>query len=203
MNFLLVILITATSVILGTGLCFYLIYHSREVDSTVWVLEHIICPVMRIIVLLIVVSQVYPAIDENSTSLDFWRILGQQGQFTDIVNILFVAGLALSFIPLLNHPVFALPVQSILTIALVFHWQYLDRIASPVLFPSAATLLKIVVYMALAYYITREASIPLSRWVDRKLVVSGSIRLVSDAMYMTLQIPVMLIYCSFLESQLP
>ena len=203
MNLLLVILITATSVMLGTGLCFYLMYHSREVDSTVWVLEHIICPVMRIIVLLIVVSQVYPAIDENSTSLDFWRILSQQGQFTDIVNILFVAGLALSFIPLLNHPVFALPVQSILTIALVFHWQYLDRIASPVLFPSAATLLKIVVYMALAYYVTREASIPLSRWVDRKLVVSGSIRLVSDAMYMTLQIPVMLIYCSFLESQLP
>ena len=62
---------------LGTGLCFYLMYHSREVDSTVWVLEHIICPVMRIIVLLIVVSQVYPAIDENSTSLDFWRILGR------------------------------------------------------------------------------------------------------------------------------
>ena len=203
MNLLLVILITATSVILGTGLCFYLMYHSREVDSTVWVLEHIICPVMRIIVLLIVVSQIYPTIDENSTSLDFWRILGQQGQFTDIVNILFVAGLALSFIPLLNHPVFALPVQSILTIALVFHWQYLDTIASPVLFPSSATILKIVVYMALAYYVTREASIPLSRWVDRKLVVSGSIRLVSDAMYMTLQIPVMLIYCSFLESQLP
>lgn len=202
MNLLLVILITAASVILGTGLCFYLIYKSREVDSTVWVLEHVICPVMRIVVLLIVVSQVYPAIDENSTSLDFWRILGQQGQFSDIVNILFLAGLTLSFIPLLNHPVFALPVQGILTIALVFHWQYLGTIPSLVLFPSTATILKIVVYMALAYYVTHEASIPLSRWVDRKLTVSGSIRLVSDAMYMTLQIPVMLIYCSFLKSQL-
>lgn len=202
MNLLLVILITATSVILGTGLCFYLIYKSREVDSTVWVLEHVICPIMRIIVLLIVVSQIYPAIDENSTSLDFWRILGQQGQFSDIVNILFIAGLALSFIPLLNHPVFALPVQSILTIALVFHWQYLSTIPSLMLFPSTATILKIVVYMVLAYYVTREASIPLSRWLDRKLVVSGSIRLVSDAIYMTLQIPVMLIYCSFLKNQL-
>ena len=202
MNLLLVILITATSVILGTGLCFFLIYKAREVDSTIWVLEHIICPIMRIIVLLIVVSQVYPAIDENSTSLDFWRILGQQGQFSDIVNILFLAGLALSFIPLLNHPVFALPVQSILTIALVFHWQYLGTIPSLVLFPSTATILMIVVYMAMAYYVTREASIPLSRWLDRKLVVSGSIRLVSDALYMTLQIPVMLIYCSFLKNQL-
>ena len=202
MNLLLVILITATSVILGTGLCFFLIYKAREVDSTIWMLEHVICPVMRIIVLLIVVSQIYPAIDENSTSLDFWRILGQQGQFSDIVNILFLAGLALSFIPLLNHPVFALPVQSILTIALVFHWQYLGTIPSPVLFPSSATILMIVVYMAMAYFVTREASIPLSRWLDRRLVVSGSIRLVSDALYMTLQIPVMLIYCSFLKSQL-
>ncbi len=202
MNLLLVILITATSVILGTGLCFFLIYKAREVDSTIWMLEHVICPVMRIIVLLIVVSQIYPAIDENSTSLDFWRILGQQGQFSDIVNILFLAGLALSFIPLLNHPVFALPVQSILTIALVFHWQYLGTIPSLVLFPSSATILMIVVYMAMAYFVTREASIPLSRWLDRRLVVSGSIRLVSDALYMTLQIPVMLIYCSFLKSQL-
>jgi len=201
-NLLLVILITATSVIVGTSLCFYLLYKALEVDSTVWVLEHVLCPIMRVIVLLIVVSQVYPAIDENSTSIDFWRILGQQEQFRDIVNILFIAGLALSFIPLLNHPVFALPLQSIFTIALVFHWQYLSDIASLVLFPSAATILKIVAYMTLAYFVTRELSIPLARWVDRKLVVTGSIRMASDAIYMVLQIPVMLIYCSFLNAQL-
>lgn len=202
MNLLLVILITATSVIVGTGLCFYLLYKALEVESTVWVLEHVLCPIMRIIVLLIVVSQVYPAIDENSTSIDFWRILGQQDQFRDIVNILFIAGLTLSFIPILNHPVFALPLQSLFTIALVFHWQYLGSIESLTLFPSFATILKLVAYMTLAYFVTRELSIPLSRWVDRKLVVSGSIRMGSDAIYMVLQIPVMLIYCSFLKSQL-
>lgn len=202
MNFFLVILITATSVIVGTSLCFYLLYQAREVDSTVWILEHIICPIIRIIVLLIVVSQVYPFIDENSTSLDFWQTLGEQNQFSDIVNILFIAGLLLAFIPIVNHPVFTLPLQSTFTIALVFHWQYLGVIASLVLFPSTATMLKIIAYMALAYYVTRELSIPLSRWIDRRLVIDGSIRLVSDTIYMVLQIPVMLIYCSFLKQQL-
>ena len=202
MNLFLIILTTAGSVIIGTSVCFYLLYQAREVDTTVWILEHIACPIMRITVLLIVVSQVYPVIDENSTSLDFWRALGQQNQFRDIVNILFIAGLLMAFIPLVNHPVFALPLQSIFTIALIFHWQYQGSIASLVLFPSAATILKIVAYMMLAYYVTRALSITLSRWVDRRLVVSGSIRLVSDAVYMVLQIPVMLIYCGFLQQQL-
>ncbi|MCP4391534.1 MAG: hypothetical protein GY802_24785 [Gammaproteobacteria bacterium] len=202
MNLFLVILITAASVIVGTSLCFYLLYQACEVDSTVWILEHIICPIIRIIVLLIVVSQVYPAIDTNSTSADFWHALGQQDQLRNLINILFIAGLLLAFIPLLNHPLFALPLQSIFTIALVFHWQYMDDIATLALFPSSATILKIIAYMMLAYYVTREASIPVSRWFDRRLVVDGSIRLVSDTIYMVLQIPVMLIYCSFLKQQL-
>ena len=203
MNLPLVILITASSVVAGTGLCFYLLYHAHEVDSTTWILQHVLCPIIRIIVLLIVVSQIYPAIDDNLGSLDFWRILGQQNQFRDMVNILFFAGLLLSFIPIVNHPVLALPLQSIFTIALVFHWQYVGTVTTLVLFPSAATILKIAGYMLLAWYVTRQLSLPLSRWLDHRLVISGSIRLVSDALYMVLLIPVMLIYCGFLNAQLP
>ena len=103
----------------------------------------------------------------------------------------------------MNHPVFALPIQSLLTIALVFHGQYQDSADSVVLFPSLATLLKIAVYMLLAWLVTRELSIPIARRIDRRLVVSGSLRLVSDTIYMLLQIPVMLIYCSYLARQLP
>jgi uncharacterized membrane protein YciS (DUF1049 family) len=201
-NLLWVVLVTASSVAVGTSLCFYLLYQAREVDATVWILEHVICPIIRIIVLLIVVSQVYPVIDANSSSADFWHILGQREQFTHLVNILFLFGLVLGFLPLLNHPVFALPVQSSLTIALVFHWQYTPGVATLSLFPSIATIAKIVAYMLLAYFVTRELSIPLSRWLDRKLTIEGSVRLVSDIVYMVLQIPVMLIYCSFLKQQL-
>ncbi len=56
--------------------------------------------------------------------------------------------------------------------------------------------------MLLADFFTREISIAVSRWIDRKLVIVGSIRLVSDAIYLVLQIPVMLIYYSYLKLQL-
>ena len=97
----------------------------------------------------------------------------------------------------------ALSIQNSLAIALVFHGQYATSIESLQQLPSLATLLKIVAYMLIAYFATREASIHLSRWIDKKLVISGSIRLVSEAIYVVLQIPVMLIYLSFLKLQLP
>ncbi len=202
MNLFWTILLTILSVGAGTILCFWLIYHAREVNTSVWVLEHVVCPIIRIVVLLIVVSQVYPVIDSDTGSVEFWKLLGQAGLFNDLINILFFAGLLLSFVPLVSHPVFALPVQSILTIAVVFNWQYADSGYALQLLPSLAATLKICAYMVLAYFVTRESSIYLSRRIDRQLSLDGSIRLVSDAIYLVLQIPVMLIYCGFLKQQL-
>ena len=196
------ILLTLASVSAGTGLCFWLLHKAREVHTTVWILGHIVCPMIRILVLLSVVSLVYPAIDGQSSSIDFWKVLVQQEQFNDLLNILFVAGLMLAFIPVLNHPVLAMPLQSILTIALVFSWQYADRIDDLSVLPSLATQLKIFAYMLLAYFVTRHSSVHLSRWLDHKYAINGSIRLVADATYLVLQVPVMLIYCSFLKIQL-
>jgi len=200
MSLLLPAAIVAGSVLGGVGLCFYLLQKAYETDTLVWYAEHVLCPLLRVILLLIVVSQVYPAIDSETTSLDFWRHLGERQQLQDIVNILFFGGLLLAFVPLVNHPVFALPIQSMLTIALVFHWQYGGD--SPSLWPSLPSLLKIVAYMLLAWLITRELGIRLSRHIDRWLAVSGSVRLVTDSLYMLLQIPVMLIYGEYLTAQL-
>jgi hypothetical protein len=189
-------------VVTGTGLCFWVLHKAQEVDSSVWILEHVVCPMLRIVMLLAVVSLVYPVIDEQSTTADFWRVLGQQGQFNDLLNILFIAGLLLAFVPLLGHPVFALPLQSMLTIALVFEWQYAGGGHFVSLLPSLAVFAKIFGYMLFAWFLTREASIRLSRLIDRSFAVDGSIRLVSDAIYLLLQIPVMLIYCGYLQAQL-
>ena len=202
MNLFGAMLITFASVLLGTGTCFWLLHHARDVDTTLWIFEHIVCPIIRILVLLIVVSQIYPVIEPASSSLEFWRVLGRQGQFNHLVNILFFGGLLLAFLPVVNHPVIMLPLISMFTIAVVFHWQYAGIVDSLALFPSTATLLKIFGYMALAYFVARELSTRLARWIDRRYALEGSIRLVSDALYLTLQVPVMLIYSSFLKSQL-
>jgi hypothetical protein len=197
-----VLVLTLAVVSAGSGLCFWLLHKAREVHSSTWIPEHVLCPVIRILVLLFVVSLVYPVNDANSIGLEFWQVLQQQGQFNKLLNILFFAGLLLAFLPLVSHPVFALPIQSVLSIALVFNWQYAAVVANLQLLPSVATTLKIVGYMLLAYLLTRESSIHLSRWLDHRFHIKGSIRLVSDAIYLVLQIPVMLIYCGFLRQQL-
>ncbi len=203
MNLLWVVLITFGSVVAGTSLCFWLLYHVRDVDASTWILEHVGCPVIRILVLLTVVSQIYPVVGSNSNTFEFWRILSQQNQFNDLLNILFIGGLLLSFLPVLSHPVIALPLQTMLTIALVFHWQYSGVVDDLVLFPSLLTLGKILIYMSLAYLLTREVSARISRLVDRRFHIEGSIRLISDAIYLSLQVPVILIYCGFLRLQIP
>ena len=45
------ILLTLASVSAGTGLCFWLLHKAREVPTTVWILGHIVCSMIRILAL--------------------------------------------------------------------------------------------------------------------------------------------------------
>jgi hypothetical protein len=146
-NLLWTILATLAIAAFGTGFCYWLIHKAQEVQSTLWILKHIVCPMLNILVLLILVSRVYPLVYPGINSLEFWEMLNQQGRTTDLLNILFFVGLLL------------------------------------------------------AWFVTRESSIYLSRRLDHKFAIEGSIRLVADAVYLVLQIPVMLIYYSFLKLQ--
>lgn len=202
MNLFWTVLITLFAVLLGTALCFSMLARARDLDGPVWGIEHVLCPILRIVVLLMIVSQIYPVVD-GSSSIDFWRTLVQDGLFSDLINLLFFGGLALSFLPLVSHPVIALPVQSLLTVALVFHGQYQEAVPAAALWPSPLTSLKILAYMAVAFFVTRQIAVRLSRWLDQRLSVNGSVLLVSDAIYLALQIPVILIYCDSLRLQLP
>ena len=203
MNLLWIIIFACLTIISSTSFCFYLLRKTSDVDSTVWILEHVICPIIRILALLIIVSLVYPIISPDTTAANFWRVLVQQKNINHVINILFFGSLFLAFIPFVGHPAFALPVQSCLSIALVFNWQYSGSLDNAIQFmPPTTNIIKIVLYLIVAYFITTRSSILLSRWIDTKLVISGSIRLVSDSIYLTLQIPVMLMYCAFLGEQL-
>lgn len=202
MNPLWIIIVTLASVVGGTSLSFWLLAQTRQIKSSRWILQHIICPIIRLLVLLIIVSQLYPAIDAGTSSLEFWRLLAQQKHFSNLLNILFFGSLLLGFLPLLNHAAFALPLQSCFSMALVFHWQYpeLGRLA---LLPPSSLWLLIAGYMLIAFFVARESSIRIARRLDKMLNSSDSIRLVGDAIYLLLQIPVMLFYGEYLRQLLP
>jgi hypothetical protein len=59
-NLLWTILATLAIAAFGTGFCYWLIHKAQEVHSTLWILKHIVCPMLNILVLLILVSPVYP-----------------------------------------------------------------------------------------------------------------------------------------------
>lgn len=203
MNWFGVVSITLGSVLAGTSLCFYLLRKTSDVDSTAWIVQHITCPIFRTLVLIIIVSLVYPIISNNSNSAGFWHVLFQQNNFNHVINILFFGSLILGFLPLVDHPIFSLPIQSCLTAALVFNWQFGHLIDQAVIFlPGTVMLLKISLFMVMAYFLTREVSVGISRWLDRKFHISGSIHLVADAVYLVLQIPVIWVYCNHLKAQL-
>lgn len=202
MNLFWTITFTLLVVSLGTSLCFWLLQRTRDLGGALWSIEHVYCPIIRILALLLIVSLIYPVADESS-SIDFWRTLVSGGLFSDLINLLFFGGLALSFLPLVSHPVFALPVQSLLTVAVVFHAQYQDSVSAASLWPSLLTSLKILAYMTAAFFITQRVALKISRWLDPKLSVSGSLLLLSDAIYLVLQIPVILLYCHSLRLLLP
>lgn len=199
-----IILAIISCVITGISLCFWLLQKASDDSLAIWFLEHIACPIIRISVLLIIVSLLYPSTGTESSTLGFWQTLFQHSHINSTINILFFGSLILSFLPILSHPVFTLPLQSCLSIALVFSWQYAPVLyeipsASPSLVPAIGEWVKIVLYMTAAYFITRHSSIVVARWIDQKMEVTGSIRLVSDSIYLVLQIPVILSYCVFLS----
>ncbi len=209
MSWFWIIVVAIGSVVSGTSICFYLLGRFSDVEASRWWFEHIACPLIRILVLLVIVSQIYPVISIDDygigmSSLEFWGILLMQSHINHLINILFFGSLTLSFIPLINHPIFALPIQSCLAVALVFNWQFAEQIDASLSFlPAVGDILKILVYLIIAYFVTRELSIHFSEWMDRLLTIEGSIHLLSDAIYLVLQIPVIATYCLFLRDQLP
>jgi hypothetical protein len=204
MSWFWVTIVTIGSVTIGTTLCFYLLSKTRDVEPTQWIIEHIICPIFRVLVLIVIVSQVYPVISSGIDSSGFWSVIFQQNHINHVINVLFFGSLILAFLPLVSHPVFSLPIQSCLTVALIFNWQYGHLLEQPVIFlPGISIWAKIILYMAAAYFVTRECSVWLSRLLDQQLHISGSIRLVADAIYLVLQIPVIWMYCAYLKAQLP
>ena len=73
MNLFWVIVFTFTSVIAGTSLCFYILRKADEVEPVRWIVKHIACPIIRIVIPLFIVSLIYPAVSPETSTADFWQ----------------------------------------------------------------------------------------------------------------------------------
>jgi small-conductance mechanosensitive channel len=137
----------------------------------------------------------YPLMIPGSNYTQLWALFSQPPFLINMVNILFVAGLLFSFLPIASHPAIGMPLLGCIATALFFKHQYaLAHGIDFSGFPTPAGTLKIIALMLLAYWITRWLNRVLSQWVDLKFMVSESENLISDINYLIFQMPVVLAY---------
>lgn len=186
-----------------TTLSFWLLSKAIEQPPSDWVVIHVVSPLLRILSLIIAVSLIFPVLFPQSSVMTVWQLLFQQNQVNDLLNLLFVASLLLSFLPVLGHPMIALPVQSCLTTALLFDWFFMGQADSITWLPDWTTLLKLTIAMLIILLVGNQAAKRLAKHIDDTYHLSGSIQLVSDVIYLPLLMPIVMIYGSWLQQQLP
>ncbi len=167
-----------------------------------WLLEHVYCPLAKVLLLMLMAFLLFPLVVEQTRYSDLINLLMQQNFIINMVNILFVSSLLLSFLPAINHPAFAMPLLGCIAIGLIFmHQVVLPSFPEIEWIPAFGALVKIFILMVFSYLVGRWLSNHLSSWLDYKYNVTGSKELVTDINHLIFQMPILLAYGHSLQSQ--
>jgi hypothetical protein len=160
-----------------------------------WLMEHIYCPLLKVLQLLFIAFLLFPLIEESISYGSLARLFTDVEFLQNLVNVLFITSLLLVLIPILNHPAIAMPVLGSIAIALIYLHQMVIPLGLDIsLLPSIATSLKIIGFMLFSYWLSRWLINHISETLDYRFNVTGSQELVSDTSYLILQIPVILAF---------
>ncbi len=193
------LLLSLLSVGLG-AFCAWLERHFDGISVSEWLLEHFYCPAGRILLLILACLLLWPQIEPSLGYGQVFGLLGDGKFLVNSLNIIFLSGLVLSFIPVLGHPAIGLPILSALAMAVVAYHALPDLPATPRWWPDLGTALKLFGIALLGHFAVRELAARWSRAYDDHFLVSGSIRLFNDWLYLLLQVPLIIVYGSGLRS---
>jgi hypothetical protein len=175
-------------------LCARLHQHLLQAIAGQWLVEHVYCPLARMLVLAATTLLLFPAM----VSVDYSEIgplFADRQYLTDMVNILMVSGLLISFFPLINHPGIGLPLLGcIATAILIKRWGDVHSITGFSLMPGTSTVIKLLLLIGVAFIAGRWLINQLSVHIDQTYMVTGSRVIVTDVVYLIVQIPVILAY---------
>ena len=175
--------------------CAFLHRHFQYVSVAEWLTEHVYCPLGRVLLLVLMVFLLYPLMIPGSDYAQLWALFSRPPFQINMINILFVAGLLFSFLPIVSHPAVGMPLLGCIATALFFKHQYaMPNQVDFTGFPAPLGLVKIAVLILIAYWLTRWLNRALSQWVDLKFMVSDSENLISDINYLIFQMPIVLAY---------
>ena len=197
--------ISLTIILLSTALAFLCAFLHKQllyIATGEWLMEHIYCPVAKLFILIIMAFTLMPLIINTISYEDLLMLFKKKDFLINMLNILFVSSLILTFLPLLNHPAIAMPLLGCMAIALFSsHAMTLSNGQEIQWLPSLVDISKLLLLMLVGYWICRWLTQHLSLWIDFNYNVTGSKALVSDSSHLIFQIPVMLAYGNSLIPQ--
>jgi len=160
-----------------------------------WLLEHVYCPLTRVLLLMFTAFLIFPLIVHKTSYSGLIELLLSADFLVNMVNILFVSSLLLSFPPAIRHPALAMPLLGCIALALIYRHQTVVPNAVQISWwPELGILIRILTLMLLTYVFSRWSTHHISLWLDFRFNVTGSRHLVLDIHYLILQIPIMLAY---------
>ena len=197
--------ITLVIVILSVAaafVCAHLHHHLLQAFAGEWLTQHIYCPLIRICILVCMTLLLFPMMVSSASYGEMAALFTDQAYLTRMVNTLMVSGLLLTFFPLLQHPALSMPIMGVIATAILFHRFYNNLLpGSLTLVPAAGDGIKILVLMIGVYWVGRWLIEQLSTYVDHRFIVTGSRLVITDIVYLILQIPIMLAYANSLLTQ--
>ena len=200
------VVIAAMVVSLSIGFAFFCALLQKQllyVAAGEWLLEHIYCPLTRVLLLMFMAFLIFPLIIQQIGYSDLLELILTQDFLLNMVNILFVSSLLMSFLPLINHPALAMPLLGCIAIGLIFlHQQVMPTSLQVSWIPGMAEFTRIVVLMVLSYLFSRWSTHHVSLWLDYRFNITGSRPLVQDIHYLILQMPILLAYGHSLQLQI-
>jgi hypothetical protein len=189
--------------ILFALLCTYLQKQLLTIEIGDWLLEHIYCPLAKVILLMFMAFLLFPAIVDSTGYRDLIHLFTQWDFVISMLNILFIGSLLLTFLPAINHPAIAMPLLGCIAIGLIFLHQLVIPHESEVEWIPAFTVsVRIVLLIVFGFLVIRWMTHHLRLWLDYHFNISGNKALVMDTLYLIFQLPVLLAYGHSLHTQL-
>jgi hypothetical protein len=194
----LIIIVLSTTVAL---LCAYLHRQLLQVFAGEWLHEHVYCPTTRTFILLVMTLLLFPLMNEDVDYAQVGQLFLSREYLTNMLNILLVSGLVITFVPLLNHPALAMPILGCIATAILFHHYFAQFPGTePDWIPGIAATIKILVLISILFWLGQMLIEQLACYFDQRFFVTGSKEIVTDIVYLILQIPVMLAYAAGLQA---
>ena len=194
------LLIISLSIVVGF-FCAYLHSQLLQVTAGEWLVDHIYCPVSKILILMSMTLLLFPLVVEGVEYATVFDLFVSREYLTNMMNILMVCGLLFTFFPLLNHPAVGMPLLGCIAIAILLNSYWNSAAEQEISFlPDLAGFWKILLLIIASYWANRWIIDSVSSYIDQRFIVSGSKSMVTDISYLILQIPVMLAYAHSLIS---